>query len=172
MGSKAAAQEGSFVDDGYFRPSFCFRSPDQRPSLRFQRKRYITVIQNLIGHHNHPTTSTLLPPSTVLKHWRKIFYIEAKLSNLLNNSPLESLTYIYDIAFEFFCQGGPSRQRTHSDEGREIIYHIYLAYLLSTINCEHRCLLRLPTLLPSVVPDRPCRKLAEQQHLSGTLFVH
>lgn len=50
MGSKAAAQEGSFVDDGYFRPSFCFRSPDQRPSLRFQRKRYITVIQNLIGY--------------------------------------------------------------------------------------------------------------------------
>lgn len=50
MGTKAAGQEGSFGDDGYFRSSFCFRSPDQRPSLRFQRKRYITVIQNLIGY--------------------------------------------------------------------------------------------------------------------------
>lgn len=126
MGSnKAAAQEGSFGDDGYFRSPFCFRSPDQRPSLRFQRKLYITVIQNLIGYlegrrrddyisadesniedrlkhaapfstqincnfyiqissyRNHPNTSTLLPPSTALKHWRKIFYIETKVKKAL-----------------------------------------------------------------------------------------
>lgn len=109
--------------------TFVLRSAYVHPTsgltLRFQRKRYITVIQNLIGYlegrrrddyisadesniedrlkhaapfstqincnfyiqissyHNHPTTSTLLPPSTVLKHWRKIFYIEAKVKKAL-----------------------------------------------------------------------------------------